>query len=409
MFMSSSDENEIQELHDRLRYFSPLPILISIFVSAVFLGLAVNLLSGAAYHFLDLVMDSSSGASASLLVRPIIDVIVMILCFGSIALLSVYLFGLSQQQAPRIQRVIILLLPFEVENGKVRLQEIPRLYTHRGMRQILNWAVERGPKSSHGLSWHANWVQQNSGTQIQIQGDAVTILYDCVEWILIREIDDYGKHMASQKVNAMPGDDLLAVPLAVTSIKVGRLYHGVRPNYLWEHSNQADQQVVKLPRGTEFRLRTVAPDYHVKKFGKEPVREIYLTNPAGMLVIKPSQIWSGATSQQARGILHKLLGPSAARYPLEMQVSVTVHLHQIPFIWPWYNKQMEAHQRVLLEMQALMVRHMDWQRYVEHDYERMIVDIRDKVSWLVEHATNGPVADPPQSSRRVASQRSGQT
>ncbi len=95
------------------------------------------------------------------------------------------------------------------------------------------------------------------------------------------------------------------------------------------------------------------------------------------MIIRPSQIWRKATSGQVRSLLQKSFNNSTTIYPVELKLQVTVKLNQWPFIWPWSHTYMRAYQHWLLELQEQMVRHMDIERYIEADYQRMLVEIRD--------------------------------
>ncbi len=379
--MTESNKN-IDELVENIRYNSSLPIFVSIFVGTVLLALGVNLFSGAIY---DILMTSNS-SNNSVANKLTLNAWLAGISFLAMFMLSGYLFWLSSQQAPTVRRVITLILPFDKLNGKIRLREIPKLRAHVGVADmVLNWAISKGGKSTNPLEWHNNWIWPPNGSQSPVSGDGVTILYDLVEWMVIHEIANYGEHIYAGRGDLRPGDDFDKMPTVIKWIERDTIYRGTRKNYLWEHSNKPSEQKLKLPERTEdISLRSLAREHGVEKFGVEPVRELTIRNPAGSIMIRPSQIWRRTSSRQVDSLLRKHFGNSTSLYPLELKLQVVVHLNQWAFIWPWSHPHIKAYQRWLLELQEQMVRHMDIERYIEADYQRMLVEIRDGMRSIQE-------------------------
>jgi hypothetical protein len=137
--------------------------------------------------------------------------------------------------------------------------------------------------------------------------------------------------------------------------------------------------MLPLPAGAEITLKPLPKQHGVARYGKEPVRELLIETPAGELRATPSQIWREATSNQARSMVRKRFPEATYLYPLEMKVRVIVTLYDsmidpLETVWP-----MEAYHRWLLEVQEQMVRHMDWDRYVAADYQRMTVKLAEQL------------------------------
>ena len=89
------------------------------------------------------------------------------------------------------------------------------------------------------------------------------------------------------------------------------------------------------------------------------------------------------TSRQACSLLDKLFADKPGeKYYLELCLAADVRLNQKPFLWPWASQKIGFYQRWLLEFQEQLLRHMDWERYVEADYRRLLVDVRDTVQAL---------------------------
>ncbi len=278
--MTKSNQN-IDEFIESFRYNSSLPIFVSIFVGTCLLALAVNFFSGAIYDLWLVLMTADSSS------EPVVNRLTLNGWIAGVSLLTMFMFGgylfwLSSQQAPTMRRVITLILPFDHVNGKVRLQEIPKYRTHDGVADmVLNQPISRGEKSANPLQWHNNWTLPPNGSQSPLVGDAVTILYDLVEWLVIREIAKYGEQIYAGRGDLRPGDDFDKMPTIIKFVQRDTIYRGTRKNYLLEHSNNPNEQKLKLPELTEdIRLRSLAKEHGVEKFGIDPVRELTIRNPA---------------------------------------------------------------------------------------------------------------------------------
>lgn len=295
------------------------------------------------------------------------------------------LFQIYQQHANtpsrQIERIITHLLPFDKKsNGNVCLVEIPKLRAHKGVSDgILNWAVEKSAKSDHPLAWREGWTLPMKGDGSPLSGEAVTLLYDLLEWLVIQEIAAYGEHVYAGQDALRPGDDFDHMPQTAVRMLRSELFQDVRPNYLWLHSNRAQAQILKLPPATTITIQPLPKQHGVAAYGKEPVRKLVIQNPAGALTVKPSQIWRNATSNQARSMIRKLLGDSASLYPVETKLLVTVTLQPSAISSAQQAWSAAAYERWLLELQEQLVRHMDWDRYVEADYRRKLIDLWDRL------------------------------
>lgn len=287
----------------------------------------------------------------------------------------------QNEQAPTryTERRIIHLLPFAKNKGKVRLLEIPRLRAHRDVSEmLLNYAIEKGAKSVSARQWHNQWKLPMKGEGTPVTGDGVTILYDLLEWLVVQEIAAYGDHVYAGEGGLRPGDDFDNMPQGVVRLPRADLFpRGIRPNYLWQYGHQAAEQKLKLPPATTMALEPLPPKHGVAAYGNEAVRKLVIRNPVGSLTIIPSQIWCEATSNQARSMLRKIFADYPTMYPLELQLLTTVVVQPGATTSAQAAWSAGAYERWLLELQEQMVRHMDWERYVEADYRRMVVKLAE--------------------------------
>lgn len=368
-----SPDNFLSQLRSR----SPAALLAGTLTGLIVLALAINLLSGAIYDLLSLTF--ASGGEGSHTARMRLDVALGVVAVAILVLCVVYLRKLSDELAPQVQRVVTLALPFVRKQGHIEFRPIESLAAHKGMDQLLNWPVSKGEAKAAGLEWDSQWTWPPAGSGSPFRGAAVTYIYDLVEWMAIREIADYGEHLFAGQGKQRPGDDLIDALLPMERTMRDALFQGVRPNYIWQYGNWMAEQKLKLPEQTTITLREQARTHGVETYGGEPVRELAIINPGGVLTVTPSQIWRRATRPQFVRVVEKQTGAAEEVYPVEMRIAVTVKLKQKPYIWPWAGNSL-AYQRWLLELQAQMVRHMDMDRFVEYEYRRMIVDIRDAVA-----------------------------
>ena len=304
-------ERDVDELVEDLRHNSPFPALLGIVIAALVLAAVVNLMTSAFYDawlaFGALLFPRADPAA----VRVFCAMPVLLLSFLLALASCSYLFALSRRQQPSVRRFITLVLPFikrqDKGQDKVRLLEIPKLHAHNGMDQALNGPLEKRARAGEDIHWHDSWAFESGGNS-PIQGDAVTIIYDLAEWMVLKELAEFGGHLYAGKKFTRPGDDFNELPAAADLISLPwpELYRDTRGNFLGHAANNFENSTLKLPQGTHIRLVALPACYGVAQFGKQPVRAILITNPAGSLRIWPSQIWRQVTGQQARSLLTKL-------------------------------------------------------------------------------------------------------
>lgn len=304
---------------------------------------------------------------------------------------QIYLEAASQTEPRRQQGLITLLFVFEKHQGKVRLLEIPKLLAQDGLSDMpLNWALTKGANATGRLEWHANWTLPDPGDKSPLQGDAVTLLFDLVEWMVLREIARHGSHMRTAQQRVRPGDDFAELPQTEQLTSRATIYAGLsRPNYFWSVGDPTQEQVLHLPVGATLTLRPLPRRYGVATYGKESVNQLHITTPGGELAVEPSQIWAKASSNQARSLLRKKFPSTPTLYPLEMKLRVTVTLAESVETDSAAGWPLAAYHYWLLELQEQMVRHMDWDRYVEADYRRMVVKLVERLEGK-ERSQDGP-------------------
>lgn len=286
---------------------------------------------------------------------------------------------LPDAPAQYTERRITHLLPFAKINGQVRLLEIERLQAHKGISEMtLNLAIVNSGKRGAPLAWNERWRLPMHGDGSPVTGDAVTVLYDLLEWLVVQEIAAYGNHLYAGAGGLRPGDDFDHMPQEVVRAPRATLFpEGIRPNYLWQYGNNPQQQLLKLPPETTVTLRSLPPSHGVKTFNGAPVRRLTVRNPVGSLTVTPSQIWRKATSNQARSMLGKMFAEHKEMYPLEFQLLTVVAVQPNAATSPAAAWSAAGYERWLLELQEQMLRHMDWDRYVEADYRRRIIKLTD--------------------------------
>ena len=167
------------------------------------------------------------------------------------------------------------------------------------MDQALNNSVEKRISAGGEVHWHDSW-HLRPGDFSPIDGEAVTIVYDLVEWMALSELADYGRDLYAGKKFTRPGDDFDELPTEMSTLPWKAIYEGQRQSFLayiakpdanGSHAiNQFEERLFKVPAETQIKLAPLPRRYGVAEFGKEPVRSICIANPAGFLVIEPSQI-----------------------------------------------------------------------------------------------------------------------
>ena len=123
-----NENQDVGELVENLRQNSPLTVLLGTILASLVLALSVNLLSSVLYDLWTTLGPAVLPAASPAIVR--------LLCAAPALFLStilgitscIYLYTLSRRQRPGVRRVITLILPFVVNQGKARLLEIPRLH-----------------------------------------------------------------------------------------------------------------------------------------------------------------------------------------------------------------------------------------------------------------------------------------
>lgn len=372
-------EPDVDALLDDLRYRNPLSVFAAVLLGGILLACLVNFLTGAVYEFVLNLALLAVGPARAEQMQVLLTCLTLPVVIVACILLFVAYFKLSQQQEPSIGRLIALVLPFTRERGVVRFQEIGKIKAQRNVQNgVLAPALKLAAKAGDPTDWHGGWQFDNR--EPAMQGDAVTLVYDLVEWMLLAELREHGREVAARRKNVQPGDDFKVMPVDMAPLPRPALYQGKRVNFFGQHNPQFGQQTLLLPAGTTLSLQPLSPAHGVEEHGRQPVNRMVIANPAGRLIITPSQVWRQATSQQIKQKLNDLFAQEPGeRCYLELAVQTEVSLKQWPFILPYRVAEMRAYQRWLLELQAQMVRHMDWQHFVQYDNERMVVDIWQEV------------------------------
>jgi hypothetical protein len=350
-----------------LKQGSPFITLASVVITAVLLGLAVNYLAAILFRLWE---DQLSLGQQAVL-AGLVTIGLMLLLAG---------LYVTTRPPSTMRRQIEILIPYVVQTERVEVGQLPRYHPSYLVREALSkaFSTDATGTSRFQSAWRAGKGEQGR----PIWGFALDCTYDLIEYLCLHHLGRYGRRTVGTGAKWTAGTDLIP-GLKRRGLQFAQFPDPLTLNYMMNHDRQFMKRMFDLPAEMVFEARCLPRlGFVAENQGQEVSQLVFRAKFGplliGELAITPSQIWRQVRKRRRTGrIIQKVLpeGPRtevhAILIPLELKASFN----------PWFvhGPRFEACFLWLMGFYEYLAQRLDWNRYLETDLRRMVVELHDKL------------------------------
>lgn len=317
------------------------------------------------------------GLSCSMWNQLIITGIIIILCI-------VAGFLINYRDRTTLSTVIDMVIPFQYRNDEINIQEIPQYHPSRIMRTQFSNSLNTN-KKKHEYESFIKSFGKHEKWQRNLHEISLTRVYNLVEYMLLHTLNEFGRKSLGKHAKFVTGADLYEIP-PIKDRKISEFKNcqaGLKSYFIKNDKDFEKRNFIMLKR-IKPKLKILPKKGFIEEDGAENIFSIELKSPFGSVQIIPSQIWTEIKAEsQAGQIFIKNLPPGKNWNVLAVSIRImfSANFKRSTLRLLFNRSTYKAYSNWMVsELFAFFQRKLDWNRFIETDIDRKIVQIEQKLN-----------------------------